>query len=136
MRVYLSCHDRDLANSVADSLKSSGHDVCSSWHRDPSEKPAPDAASEWADRAANNFAMIRTADVLVLIANPFKPFRHEVNGEQQYFGCVPGGKFYEAGFAHGFGKKVIVLGRVENGMLYHPAVKRCGTIEELVELLK
>lgn len=120
MRVYLSCHAKEPANELAKALAAAGHTVCSLWHHDPSERPAPDAAAEWGDRAAHNLTFIRTADVVVLIAGPDR---------------YPGGKFYEAGFAHGYGKKVAVLGRVENGMLYHPGVKRFADEDALLAWL-
>jgi len=124
VNVYISCHHPDPANGLADAVEAAGHNVCSLWHRDPSPRPAPDAVAEWADKAAHNVNMIIACDVHVTINSPTKHKRIVHEGVEGYFGAVPGGKHRESGIAQGLGKRVAVVGPVENGMQYHQAVRR------------
>lgn len=59
--------------------------------------------------------------VLVLLAGPDK---------------YTGGKFVEAGFALGRGFDVVVVGRIENGMLHHPSVTNVADVESLITYLE
>jgi hypothetical protein len=120
VRVYISCHHPDPANELADILKTAGHTVVSLWHREPSPRPAADAVTEWADKAGHNFNFIRACDVHVTVCD----------GQPH-----PGGNHRESGFAQGIGKKVAVVGPVENGMQRHAAVKQCADAAELLDWL-
>ena len=120
MRVYISCHNPDLANDLAAVLKAAGHEVVSTWHSDPGPRPARDDAGAWAAKTVDNLAQIGAADALALIAGP-----------ERY----PGGKFVEAGYALCACVKVFTVGGVENGMLHHPGVKHTKDAAELLALL-
>jgi len=63
---------------------------------------------------------VLAADALILLAGPDK---------------YSGGKFVEAGIAIGAGKRVIVIGRRENMLLWHPQVDRVDTVDEAIYLL-
>ena len=120
MKVYVSCHHPDPANAVADALEAAGHTVVSDWHRSDDPPPDRDDGEAWAVKAAANFTRILGCEMLVIVAGP-----------ERY----PGGKFVEAGFALGLNKDVITVGRVENGMLFHPTVEHADDAEALLKLL-
>lgn len=110
MRVYISSHDADAAESLALALTEAGHEVASIWHREGILGPA-----DWSQRAGENFNRIRQADALILIG-----------GTDRY----PGGKYVEAGYANGQGIQVYNLGEVGNGMM-HFAVR----VNDVADLL-
>ena len=118
--VYISSHHPDPANELAAALTAAGHDVVSRWHSEAAPRPAADDAAAWQEKAARNLTAVRGAAVLALVAGPDK---------------YPGGKFVEAGYAIGRGIHVVVVGRVENGMLYHPLVSRVDDAAGLMALL-
>jgi nucleoside 2-deoxyribosyltransferase len=101
MRVYISSHDRESAQTLAKTLAEAGHMVVSDWHDGEMSKPAD--REEWQARASHNFARIRQSDALVLIGGT---------------DCYPGGKYVEAGYAYGIGTPVYNLGEVGNGMMH------------------
>ena len=119
-KIYISCHHPDPANALAAELVAAGHEVLSKWHVDPTPRPAKDDARAWGANAERNFAAIREANVLILIAGPDR---------------YPGGKFVEAGYALSAGRDVITVGGVENGMLYHQDVGHAADTAELLLLL-
>jgi hypothetical protein len=63
---------------------------------------------------------VMSCDVLVLIAGPDR---------------YSGGKFVEAGIAIGAGKRVIVMGRRENMLLWNPDIDAVDTPDEVCALL-
>jgi hypothetical protein len=115
MKVYISSHDSDLAEDAAMTLRMAGHTIVSTWHIGSVPRPPSDDPT-WAAKAEDNFRLIDTADALVLLSGP---------------GLFPGGKFVEAGHAIGR-RRVIVVGRRENGMLWHPAVEWVESVEDIV----
>lgn len=118
MEFYISSHHPVLANEVAQKIREAGHKVRLTWHDKPDDRPAKDDAVAWSQKAQANFCEIIHSDVVVL-----------TGGEDKY----TGGKFVEAGFGLGQGCRVCVVGRVENGMLYHPAIRRYDTVEEMLK---
>lgn len=119
MRVYISAHDPSLARMVASVLLTAGHTVVSTWHEGSDARPAADDAEACQETAAENFDIIDSADVLVLVSGPDR---------------YPGGKFVEAGYALKAYVEVYTYGdRVENGMMY--AATHVRTPEELIEAL-
>src|SRR5262249_55092997 len=86
--VYISSHNLEEAEALAEKIRAAGHVVVSTWHAevyDPQWAMSPAAR----DGSAVNLALIEhRADVLVLQSGPDK---------------YPGGKFVEAGFAMGKG---------------------------------
>ena len=128
MKVYISCHHPDPANELAAILREAGHEVVSTWHTETG--PRPDAADKhsWGLKADNNLAQITTADDLVVIASPEHLSRER---------CVPGGEFFEAGFAQAHpGMRVFTVGGVENGMLYASDVTHVANATELLQMLR
>jgi hypothetical protein len=114
-KVYVAGFDRWAARYVADELTKGGHKVVSSWH-DAQDRPATDEG--WtAVIGGTNAVQILACDVLVLIA---------CKGE------VPGGKHVEAGIAIGAGKRVVVLGKRENRLYWHPSVTEAADISQLL----
>jgi nucleoside 2-deoxyribosyltransferase len=119
MKVYVASHCRWAALYVAGVLIQRGHKVTSRWHDE--EFPTPDLTD--ARRrviATEEIADVLESDAMVLIASPDK---------------VPGGKFVEAGAAIGAGKRVIVIGRRENLLLWHPLVEATTDADEAAALL-
>ncbi len=118
MRVYISSHDLDSAESLALALVEAGHEIASTWHAEGGPKLPLTEADQWEARAARNFDQIDSAGVLVLIAATDR---------------VPGGKFVEAGYAMARGLAVYTLGAVENGMMH--AANQCGDVADLLAAL-
>lgn len=125
-KVYIACHHRDHANALAEQLSAAWHAVSSTWHRDDTPRPAADDAEAWKANAARNTREIGNSDVLVLIASP-----EHIAGT----GRVPGGKFVEFGYALARCVRVITLGGVENGMLYHPNAEHAADVADLLAKL-
>lgn len=116
MDCYISSHHPVPANEVAEILQSAGHRVVSTWHvGDP-----PPNKIDWQERTIHNFQQIKDSEIHIL-----------VSGDDKY----RGGKFVEAGYALGLGKKVVVVGRRENGMLFHPNVFLVPDPVELTRIL-
>lgn len=119
MRVYVSAHDFDVAQAAADTLAAAGHTVISTWHLEGRSAGSIPEDMRPA-KAKSNRHQIRLAEVLILLACD---------------GLVPGGKFVEAGIALEAGRRVIVVGRRENLMLWHPAVEAAEDVAGAVSLL-
>jgi hypothetical protein len=106
--VYIACHDSAWAEALALRVRRNpGLEVCSTWHHEPLARTRSIPAVERYSIAARDFCEIGMCHTLILISGP---------------GTYPGGKFVEAGYAIAKGKQVVVLGRLENMMLYHPRV--------------
>ncbi len=125
-KVYIACHHRDPANALAARLSVAGHTITSSWHCDTAPRPSPDDAATWSANASRNMKEIGNSDVLVLIAST-----EHIAGT----GRVPGGKFVEFGYALARCVRVITLGGVENGMLYHPNAEHAADVADLLAIL-
>lgn len=118
-KVYISSFDLWAARHVRDVLRRSGHAVVSTWHEPGSARG--ETPEEWAAIIGRrNDLEIREADCLVLIATKAD---------------VPGGKFVEAGIALGAGKRVYILGHVENRLLHHSRCVTLPTPEEVAEAI-
>jgi hypothetical protein len=133
MKVYISCHHPDPANELATALAAAGHKIVSKWHDSLDPRPASDDAAAWLKAADRNIMAIESADALVVVASSEHLSREK---------CVPGGKFFEAGYAHGlrkddgtFAVRVFTLGGVENGMLYTSSIRHAKDVAELLTML-
>lgn len=131
--VYVSCHRADLARDVAAQIRAAGHNVVSTWHDETDPRPANEDGAAWRIKADRNLEQIETADTLVLVASP-----EHIDGSAR----VPGGKFFEAGYAHGLKTddgdsccRVIVLGGAENGMLHTSGVSHAADVDQVTALL-
>lgn len=131
MKVYISCHHPDPANELAEALIQAGHTIVSTWHTEPGNRPStPEAWSAAADR---NCQQIETANWLVVVAST-----EHLAGTAR----VPGGKFFEAGYAHGLrdergdlSVQVATFGGVENGMLHTTGVYHATQLDDLLYVI-
>ncbi len=102
MKIYLASRFRnhEYLNEFAASLCAEGHEVVSTWHAieapNPFTKDDPDYQDKSIAAAMRDLREIDAADALILIT----------------YGCeaVPGGLWYEAGYAKGTGKAVHIKG--------------------------
>lgn len=120
MKVYIAGDSELAALYVAELVKTAGHTIMSSWHDGVFQRTAEHMVVERRSIASRDLDEVQGSDILILIASR---------------GLVPGGKFVEAGAALGVGKKVIVLGRRENILLWHPRVIT-ATIETFLRVLE
>jgi hypothetical protein len=132
-KVYISCHHPGPANVLAAVLADSGHDVVSTWHRVTDSRPSKGDTGAWQAAADRNFEQIESADAFVLVASAA-----HLDGSDR----VPGGKFVEAGYAHGlrngdgdYRVRVFTLGGVENGMLHTTGITHLDDASELLAML-
>lgn len=109
VKIYVASHCRWAASHVATVLRKQGHNVTSRWHDKAFNPTSRHTELECRAIAAEDVEDVQTADTLVLVAGPDK---------------YSGGKFVEAGIALGLGKRVVVLGRRENMLLWHPNVEQ------------
>lgn len=152
-RIFLSTYTCATANRLAASLRDAGHYVVSMWHHDPDPPTPLGKWKDWAEKTAQKLQVLRTADVLLVVTS------EGVGGGEASAGGVddpadpssdphhnkrrsPAELYHEAGFFHGWaasgifpGRQMAVVGPVECGVMFHPAVKRFGTLEECVAWL-
>ena len=118
MKIYISSHNVIEAQELASKLKTAGHEITSLWHAvNFPEVPSTEGVI-WKQRTVRNFHCIRDSDCLILIG-----------GSDRF----PGGKYVEAGYAHGCGIPVFNLGPVGNGMMNFAKV--CKDIDALLAIL-
>ena len=122
MHLYVSAHDVLAARHVAAELTKAGYTLASDWHAQavPGGRTSSLTDDDKVTEAAHNLTRLETADALVLVAAP---------------DMVPGGKFVEAGAALGAGKRVYVVGRRENLLLWHPLVFAFPDVCDLIAAL-
>jgi len=120
MKIYVASHDLQLGQQVAEALKQQGYEITARWLRQ--EFKHTDERSEEDKRriACEDYNDVVLSDILVLIS-----------GNDKY----PGGKFVEVGIALARGKEVIVIGRRENMLMWHPLVSTCANVYEVIEYL-
>ena len=115
MNLYIACHDHTLAQASAVLLQRH-HKIVSTWHQNPLEPTRTLSEAERRRQAARDLEEIDQSGAVLIIS-----------GEEKY----SGGKFFEAGYGLGKGKKVYFLGRRENLLLYSPGVEEWPkTLEE------
>jgi nucleoside 2-deoxyribosyltransferase len=114
MNIYVASHSRALALDVAYVLRRDGHKITSRWHHKPFHPTSHHTPAECEAIAQEDYDDIVAADALVLIAGPDK---------------YSGGKFVEAGIAIGLGKRVTVIGRRENMLLWLPGIRVVESVE-------
>lgn len=120
MRIYVASHDRWAACHVAEVLERHGHTVTSRWHSKEFLPTAEIGADERPVIAQEDYNDIAASDALVLIAGPDR---------------YSGGKFVEAGIAVGLGRRVYVIGRRENMLMWLPSIVAVDSPQELCESL-
>lgn len=121
MNIYIATKLKSVGQEWAEKIQSIGHTVRSTWMwEDDYGKPKSDSAKR--DAAGKCCDEIFLSDALVLIAEP--------EGES-----CKGGKFFEAGFALALGIPVIVVGHLENTMLFHRCIHQASYPYEVKNLL-
>ncbi len=118
--VYVASHCPKAANEAVSQLRQDMFSVVSTWHDLEFNPTSSHTESDRADIAARDAKEVAEADALVLVAGPEK---------------YSGGKFVEAGIAIGLGKRVVVLGRRENMLLWLPGIACVSDKSELAEAL-
>lgn len=121
MNVYIVAHCRWAAEYVSGELDTVAIGVTSTWHQVPFNPTSCHTIAERVAVAELDKKEIDKADAVVLIATDDK---------------VTGGKFVEAGIAMGQNKPVLVLGRRENMLMWHPSVKSFEELPGLIQELK
>ncbi len=119
MKIYLAGNLRSFwaIEQVACWLRQHGHQVTSRWHTRPPDRAAPalrSATEDWEDMDA--------ADALVHFTDLAK-----------HFG---GARHFEAGYAFGRGKRLIIFGPRENLFYHLPGVGQATSWAHLLELLR
>jgi nucleoside 2-deoxyribosyltransferase len=118
VKVYLASRysRRDEMLAYAADLRAIGHEVTSRWilglHETPPAGTAPDSLEHWAWCAQDDLDDIGRADVLVAFTEP----------EGAVAGRARGGRHVELGYALALGKRVIVVGHVENVFCALPGI--------------
>lgn len=107
MKVYVASHCRWAACHVASELKGE-HEIVSTWHESEFLPTNEKNENERGKIATADLNEIAESDALVLVSGPDR---------------YPGGKFVEAGIAIGLGKRLVVIGRRENMLLWLPSIK-------------
>lgn len=120
MNVYIASHSKEQACAIANALSSAGARVTSTWHDIEFLRTHEHSEADRESTALRDTDEIDQADVLVLDS-----------GQEKY----AGGKFVEAGYALGTGKTVLVIGRRENMLLWHPLIKFANTTDEAIAIL-
>lgn len=122
MKIYVSGSKIEFAKQIANLLFREGFDIVSNWHNSKSFKRSSEMnLDEKKNVSKTNLPLIDSCDVLVLIDDYEK---------------VPGGKFFEAGYAFAKGKKVIIHGNPENMMMYNEDILQAIDWIELKPILK
>lgn len=120
MKIYVAAHCRWAGLYVAGVLQKAGHEITARWLHQPfgaTSDYTPEACRDIATQDADDVA---TADGLVLVAGPDR---------------YAGGKFVETGIALGMSKRVVVIGRRENMLIWHPSIEVVETPEKAAEIL-
>jgi nucleoside 2-deoxyribosyltransferase len=120
MNIYVASHCRWAGLHVALVLEDEGFRIVSRW-LDQEFKPTDQfTEATRRDIAVQDTLDVLACDALVLVAGPDR---------------YPGGKFVEAGIAIGAGKRVIVIGRRENMLLWHPDIEQVETPQQAASAL-
>ena len=113
MKVYIASRfvNRDVVRSLASQLTNAGVLCVQTW-------PDEHANCSAVEAATRDIAEINQADAVLLYTE----------------GCesVPGGMHFEAGYAYGQGKSVMVVGPLVHVFCHLPNVMRFATVEDLV----
>jgi len=120
VQIYLAGHNQDEGRRIAYKLRRSGYSVISSWLTEKRFGREEYTERQCRSMAKRDVQEIGECDALILMAGP---------------DLYPGGKFVEAGIAFGLGKSVIVLGRRENMLLWHPNIIAVQDVRALLDAL-
>lgn len=118
MKIYVAASNQEKARFVAEALKQQGQEITSSWVYMPFHRTEEHTPAERREIATRDVNEVKQSDFFVLVAQEDRP---------------PGGKFVEAGVAIGCGIPVVVIGRRENMLMWHPYVLTVESLEELID---
>ena len=119
MKIYVAGRYRQLAELAEEAKKftEAGHEVTSSWLQNAEE------GMSFEDIAVLDLQDVDIADALCLYTEP-------------YGTAVPGGgRHVEFGYALGKGKKMFIVGPLENVFHWHPSVQVFPRTEYLVRYI-
>jgi len=120
MNIYVAAHDQKRAISCAEQLEKAGHNIFCKWLTVPFLKTEEHTEAERFAIAQRNADEIAKCDALVLLESHDR---------------VPGGKFVEAGLGLGLGKRVFLIGRRENMMMWHPQIRQYDSMDALLRAI-
>lgn len=120
MRIYVASHSQELAKDAAKAFREAGHEICARWINDTFAPTNEYLESDRVRIAQEDADDVAACDALVLLAGPDR---------------YPGGKFVEAGIALGLSKKMIVVGRRENMLLWHKSIQQVADLAEAIAAL-
>lgn len=118
MKVFITASSKWTGLFWKEYLERHGHMIVSTWHDRPFFKLSID--DDKTKIADFSFEQIKDSDIVLLIDDP---------------DTVPGGKFVDAGFALGLGKKVVLVGRRENLKMHSSSVLSADTPTDVTKLL-
>lgn len=122
MKIYIASHSRELALEIEQQIKhNTNHKIVSRWIYCPFNPTNSYSLSDRQRIAEEDVNDVKSCDLLVL-----------QSGEEKY----PGGKFVELGIALGLNKKVYVIGREENMLIYYKDITICSTINDFITKVK
>jgi nucleoside 2-deoxyribosyltransferase len=102
MKIYLASRfsNHEKLNDLATTLAAEGHTVVSTWHRTEAPSPVPRDHTDYLDNsvraAERDLREIAESDALILLTE---------NCE-----AIPGGMWFEAGYAKALGKACLIQG--------------------------
>ena len=116
MKIYIASHNQDEGRRLKTLLRRAGYVVVSSWLTDKRFGQEKYTLRQCRQIARRDVREVLQCDLLILMAGP---------------DLYPGGKFIEAGVALGSGAHLVVLGRRENMVLWHPRILAVETTDDL-----
>jgi hypothetical protein len=123
MKVYVASRSQAAGRKIRDLVRSAGHEVVSRWLDETGYEGLPADEARRRRVAVDNLDDVRSADLLILRAEPDGSF-------------VPGGKHVESGAALALGIPVIVLGPPENVFHWHPLVAIARDESEMLKRIE
>lgn len=111
MKIYIAGSCPKKGQELAAKLQALGHTITSSWLWKEFKRTVAYSDAEKQEIAFQDHQDIRKSDCLILISDEEK---------------VSGGKFVEVGIAIGLRLRILVVGRRENMLMWHPLVETYG----------
>lgn len=122
MKTYIGGNCQHQARACAEALEAAGATITAGWISDPEFKQRKSPTTR-ARKAVQCINEIREADACVFFDPP---------------GTIPGGLHVEVGYSLGAGKPTFVIfqeGRRSNTIMYHPRIRTCYSVANVVEQL-
>jgi hypothetical protein len=123
MKIYVASRSQTAGRKIGDLVRSAGHVIVARWLDEPGYEGLPADETRRRRVAVENLTDVRSADLLILRAEPDGSF-------------VPGGKHVESGAALALGIPVIVLGPPENVFHWHPLVVLAADEAEMLKRIE